>query len=125
MAAVSYFTPQEFLCHCGRDECDAPKDLTPGLRETLERLRALYGAPLTVTSGLRCDFWNRHEGGVQGSEHLTGEAVDLACRDSGARMRLVTLASSLGITRVGISHTFVHLGVGPKHPSHVLWLYRA
>lgn len=43
----------------------------------LDPLRELWGAPLTVTSGYRCEALNRAVGGVSTSHHLRGMAADL------------------------------------------------
>ena len=39
--------------------------------------RAHFGKPAHVVSGLRCQKWNAHEGGVANSQHMYGEAIDL------------------------------------------------
>jgi len=51
--------------------------LAPELPPALERVRALYGAPLRVTSGYRTSEHNARVGGVRNSEHLRGRAADL------------------------------------------------
>lgn len=42
----------------------------------LERVRALLGVPLVVTSGFRCEAVNRAIGGASGSQHREGRAAD-------------------------------------------------
>ena len=39
--------------------------------------RLHFGRPAHVISGLRCERWNAHEGGVANSQHMYGEAIDL------------------------------------------------
>lgn len=68
-----YFTRKEFACQCGcgYDTVDA------ALLTILEGIRSLYGAPVTVTSGCRCDSHNRNVGGSKNSQHRMGKAADI------------------------------------------------
>lgn len=50
--------------------------------ELLEPLRKLYGKPIGVTSGYRCEEVNRLVGGVPGSQHTKGEAADCYVPDA-------------------------------------------
>lgn len=59
--------------------------LTPELEENLYRLleavnklRALYGEPMFVSSGYRPGHYNKDAGGAAKSSHLTCEAVDFS-----------------------------------------------
>lgn len=49
----------------------------------LEPLRRVYGKPIAVTSGYRCEEINRLVGGVAGSQHTRGEAADCYVTDAG------------------------------------------
>ena len=53
------------------------KNLEHLVREVLDPLRTVYGAPIRVTSGFRSPEVNRKAGGVTNSQHLRGEAVDI------------------------------------------------
>ena len=119
-----HFTADEFRCRCQRPECPATLTPIPALVDILEALRARVG-PLTITSGLRCDYWNRFVGGQPGSEHLTGHAADVRCDTSQARYALVQAAITHGVTRLGVDRAFVHVGVSPSHPQQVVWVYPA
>lgn len=122
----SYFRPEEFRCRCGRQDCDAPKDVAPALLDALNWLRELWGHPITVTSGLRCRYWNERSGGKPDSEHMTGEAADIACVDSATRYALLKRIFALKlVSRIGIGATFLHLGVSTRHPQQVVWHYYA
>ena len=46
-------------------------------QKVLEPLREHVGKPITVTSGYRSKELNKAVGGVENSQHLVGEAVDL------------------------------------------------
>ena len=76
---MKYFKELEFACrYCGQ--------LPPSVRENIEALvdnvldpaRQRYGGPVLVNSGYRCTKHNAEVGGVQRSQHLVGEAADIA-----------------------------------------------
>ena len=123
---MSYFAAQEFMCRCGRHECEAPRDVSVDLLSRLDNLRYRLDRPVVITSGLRCAYWNARQSGTADSEHLTGEAADIACA-SGAERWAILAAIFSGtaplFTRIGIGKTFVHLGASKTHPAHVTWTY--
>ena len=53
------------------------KNLEHLVREILDPLRTVYGAPIRVNSGFRSPEVNRRVGGVANSQHLRGEAADI------------------------------------------------
>ena len=121
-----YFTAAEMLCKCGRPDCEAPGFVTAALLDPLNALRERVGHPLIVTSGLRCAFWNQHEGGADDSEHLTGEGVDLATTTGAERWDLLraTFAGAAPLfTRIGIGRAFVHFGVSVTLARGRVWHY--
>lgn len=72
---VRYFKPQEFVCNCG---CGRGLfNMSAGLIVVLDHLRAALGVPLFISSGFRCEAWNRKVRGVRTSRHLSGWAVDV------------------------------------------------
>lgn len=70
-----HFSESEFACHhCGELK------VNPRLIELLEELRYNAGGlPLEINSGYRCPYWNEHEGGAERSQHIFGNAADVAC----------------------------------------------
>jgi hypothetical protein len=90
-----HFSWGEAACRCGRRDCPL---LPPGgeavIRRAanfMERIRSVLGnRPIHVHSWFRCPYWNAKVGGVPGSVHLTGKAVDINVRDlSPARVQAV------------------------------------
>ncbi len=65
--------------------------------KVLQPLRDKYGAPITISSGYRGLALNRAVGGTSSSQHLTGEAADLRCRDAREAILLSTFIISHGI----------------------------
>lgn len=78
---------------------------------------------MIVTSGYRTEEHNDEVGGVDGSAHTGGYAVDIACRTSRLRFLIIQAALDVGISRIGIARTFIHLDTDPSKPVQVAWLY--
>jgi uncharacterized protein YcbK (DUF882 family) len=47
------------------------------LLAVLERVRRIFRAPVTITSGCRCASYNAKLGGARNSQHLYGRAADI------------------------------------------------
>lgn len=73
----------------------------------LQPLRDAWGKPLTVNSGYRCKTLNAAVGGVPTSQHVKGEAADIAAGDP---VKLARLAVKLGLPfdQMILYPTFVH-----------------
>ena len=72
------FTREEFRCKCGGKYCDGfPAEPKETLVRKAYQLRMNLGVPVTVVSGLRCETWNRIQGGVEFSQHCDGSAMDI------------------------------------------------
>lgn len=75
---IKYFDRDEFKCKCGGKYCNGyPAEMQEKVVRVADRARSHFGAPATVISGLRCPIHNKNEGGVSGSRHKTGRAIDL------------------------------------------------
>lgn len=73
----------------------------------LQPLRDAWGKPLKVNSGYRCKALNAAVGGVPTSQHVKGEAADIAAGDP---VKLARLAVKLGLPfdQMIFYPTFVH-----------------
>ena len=73
----------------------------------LRPLRDAWGKPLKVNSGYRCKALNAAVGGVPTSQHVKGEAADIAAGDP---VKLARLAVKLGLPfdQMILYPTFVH-----------------
>lgn len=73
----------------------------------LQPLRDAWGNPLKVNSGYRCKALNAAVGGVPTSQHVKGEAADIAAGDP---VKLARLAVKLGLPfdQMILYPTFVH-----------------
>ncbi|MCO8194386.1 peptidoglycan-binding protein [Anaerofustis sp. NSJ-163] len=75
---VKYFKKSEFKCQCRGKYCNGyPAEMSSKLIDILEKLRAYFGKPITITSGLRCKKHNAEVGGVSNSQHQYGKAADI------------------------------------------------
>lgn len=75
---IEFFSKKEFKCKCGGRFCGGyPAEIDLQMVRYADEIRRRIGKPLGVNSGLRCPQHNRNEGGVDGSQHTLGTAVDL------------------------------------------------
>ena len=77
---IRYFTRAEFRCPCGR--CGGfPVEPDEKLVRLAEQVREHFGAPVIVSSGVRCQAHNDElPGSVKNSYHLRGKAMDFCVR---------------------------------------------
>lgn len=76
-----YFTREEFKCKCGGKYCNGyPAEPKEQFVRIAYQLRKNLGVPVTIVSGLRCQTWNRIQGGVANSQHMYGGAGDVRAR---------------------------------------------
>lgn len=72
---IKYFKKSEFKCKCGK--CGGyPANPKEKLIRVADKVRENLGGAASVSSGVRCENHNRAVGGVSGSRHLTGRAMD-------------------------------------------------
>jgi hypothetical protein len=116
---VDHFPIEEFFCRCNCGKVFIHPDLKP----TLEQIREKYGQPMIITSGYRCATYNAVIGG--GPEHVRGEAADVYCAGDTDRFKFLSACFAVGIKRIGIDRTFVHVGISKTLPNPVAWLYGA
>lgn len=101
------FTEAEFLCkHTGR--CD----MQPEFMARLQRLRAIYGKPMIVTSGYRDPSHPAEARKSKSGAHAKGRAVDIAVTGADA-LRIIEVAQLLRFTGIGVQQKgggrFIHL----------------
>lgn len=109
---------KRFACPCcGKNWID------PRWEALLERIEARADGGLIVASGYRCETYNERVGGSKTSSHLSGLAVDVACKPSRLRYIIVHAAMDLGINRIGIGNRFIHLDIDRSKDPRVIWLY--
>lgn len=77
---IRYFKRQEFACPCSR--CGGfPVEPDEKLVRLAEQVRAHFGVPVTISSGVRCQAHNDElPGSAKNSFHVRGLAVDFTVR---------------------------------------------
>lgn len=95
-----YFKLSEFRCKCGGSCTGYPAVISSKLISILDALRAYYGKPITITSGVRCAAYNKRVGGVSNSTHKKGRAADIyipgVTNTAANRKKVVSKAYALG-----------------------------
>ena len=84
---IRYFTRAEFRCPCGK--CGGfPVEPEDKLVRLADQVREHFGAPVIVSSGVRCQAHNDElPGSVKNSYHLRGKAMDFCVKGvSGATL---------------------------------------
>lgn len=118
MKASKYFSNAEFKkLGCTIDDMDAD------LLYKMDKLRALCGIPLVMTSAYRTQKQNTAAGGASNSAHLRGKAVDIKCMNGTTRFNIVNNAIQVGFRRIGIGKNFVHLDNDNTLPWPVIFHY--
>lgn len=78
------------------------------VENVLQPLRDSWGHPLFINSGYRCPELNAKVGGVPTSQHVLGQAADVACHDPYELARLI-LKLGLDFDQIGMYPTFCHI----------------
>jgi len=111
-AKYKYFTEKEVV------------GLKPDFVKLLDTLRGNCGFPFKINSGLRTKTENDAlKDSVSDSSHLSGNAADIAITDSAKRFKIVSEALKLGINRIGVGETYIHLDIDTTKPANVIWHY--
>ena len=109
---IRYFTRAEFRCPCGK--CGGfPVEPDEKLVRLADQVRAHFGAPATVSSGVRCQTHNDElPNSVPNSYHVKGKAVDFCVRGiSGAKLLDYVLTLPVHYAYQINGSDFVHMDV--------------
>ena len=104
-------------CGCGLD------NMSEALIQRLAEIEQMTEMQLTLTSGARCIFHNAQVKGARNSAHLRGLAADIFCESNKDRWNIITAATTVGINRIGIGDTFIHLDIDPLLTPQRMWTY--
>ena len=108
-----FFSLYEFECPC----CNRVM-LSSDLLTRLNHLRNIIDRPIYINSGYRCKEENQRVGGVPGSYHLLGMAVDIQVKDI-LLSDLLVYAQEIEFNGIGFyeNNNFLHLDIrpGPTH----------
>lgn len=110
---IKYFKRSEFNCFCGGKYCNGfPVEPDEQLVKLLDKIRAHFGVPVTINSGVRCKTHNANVGGASASQHMKGTAADITVKGI-APAKVAAYVETLlpGTGGIGIYNTFVHVDV--------------
>jgi len=105
-----FFTEDECKCK-GTDCCAHTCAMDDGFMLKMDAIRGSYGKPLYVTSAFRCNKHNKNIGGVNGSNHTKGRAVDVYAADKKDLPEIAEIAKHwCNEVIVYVDKNFVHIG---------------
>ena len=117
---IKYFSPGEFD---SPDEPGSGKKMNIAFIEKLEAIRKECGFPFLINSGFRTPAHNALVGGKGESAHTNGLAADIHVKTSHELFKIISIALTCGVKRIGVGKNFVHLDLAPDLPQEVLWTY--
>ena len=117
MDRSKHFSRREMQCKCCGD-CY----INPELFNRLEELRLVWGRPIHIYSAYRCIKHNSAVGGHKDSQHLKGNAIDIATHSLSAfdKYHLIRLAYQVGFKGIAQAKRFLHLDVRKEGAT---WVY--
>lgn len=87
------------------------------LAALLEQVRALVGAPVSVSSGYRSPALNKAVGGAANSAHVQGLAADIGTPQLSAKaLAQLIQKSDLAFDQLIYENTWVHIGLSAGAP---------
>ena len=112
-----YFNYNEFNCKCCGENITSEF-----LIQRLDIARFIFGNPITITSGYRCENHNTDIGGKTKSSHIRGLAADISCLDDFKRFSLLLALLEAGFTRIGIYPQHIHVDIDVDSKAHhIMW----
>ena len=111
--SVKHFDRDEFKCKCGGKYCNGyPAEPAKLLVQVADRVREHFGAPATVSSGVRCKTHNANVGGATASRHMSGKAMDFCVRGKTAAQVLAYVKQQPEIRYAyAIDSRYVHMDI--------------
>ena len=99
--------------HCQGTGCCKESIISKQMVEMFQRIRDDYGDSIEIAqaggSGYRCSIHNYEVGGAYASLHMTGNALDLHCRDK--EKLLVVVNRHITDGEIGVYSWGIHVGV--------------
>lgn len=106
------FKKAEFKCPCGK--CNGYGDgIVSSLLVTLQNLRDKYGE-VKITSGYRCESYNKKVGGSTNSKHMKGQAADFYIDGFNSQSKRVDMVNELKQTEY---YNYSYCNVNGNYPN--------
>lgn len=100
-----HFTEKEF--NSLTPSCSL-SDMSPAFMEKLDKARHFACVPFVLNCAYRSVEWDKSKGRNGLSYHCSGRAVDVRCKDSMTRFRIMNACLHFGLS-VGIYGNFLHI----------------
>lgn len=134
LQASPNFALSEFRCRGAEKNepccCHGAVNAHQDLIDVLQVWREIMGLPIIITSGFRCDSWNKHVGGDPRSFHRVGMAADCTSILIGNNMLDFPgdvgeiLEAHVGKERGNViaypDNRFIHVDVGHRVTEHLI-----
>lgn len=111
--SIKHFARHEYQCKCGGRYCTGfPAEPKQQLVQAADKVRDHFGAPVFISSGVRCRQHNTNVGGVPGSRHRLGKAMDFRVEGKSAK-KVLAYVKTLPEIRYcyAIDGSYVHMDV--------------
>ena len=118
MSKYQFFKEEEFA-NCS-PKCKL-SDMDQSLMNKLDTARSLAGVPFIINSAFRTREYEIQHGRSGASFHTKGMAVDIKCKSSTMRFRIVGALIASGFTGIGINKNFIHADIRENKP--LIFLY--
>lgn len=118
------FVTSQTAARRGIDNTPSP-EVIKRLRNTakgLERVRAVLGKPILISSGYRSPALNKAVGGSATSDHMNGDAADFISPGFGAPIAIcrAIVAAGIKFDQLIEEGTWVHISFGPRMRGQIL-----
>lgn len=120
--SLRYFKPEEFQKCTPKCSID---DMNADFLQRLDAVRASCGVIFRLNSAFRSSAYDRSKGRSGKGFHTLGRAVDIDCRNSVTRAKILAVCYEFGLS-CGVSSTFIHIddrNVYDGYPSPIVFLY--
>lgn len=116
-----YFSASELRCKCGKCNKNVPHKIQKFALGELDKLRATYGSPLTLSSAYRCADHPNERTKSKPGQHNIGVAFDIQVKDGAMAYDIMNIAFAQGWTGIALGNGFVHVDWRDTIP--VTWIY--
>ena len=124
MSTTSKFDSEKLDFSACEPPC-SPEQIHSQVLDYVRSAQALCGFRLRITSGFRSKAYERSKGRNGSSSHskTPGLAVDISVVDSHTRYKVILALLYLGVPRLGIGKTFIHLDIDESKPHPSIFHY--